>query len=217
MSIQESWVVEDLDTSSEFAVLQEWEYIQQRLFISMHAISPSPTLSWRQVIDKTIAQCTKGRAFLYWEPLALPGASECDRFCEVRFKQTRYGLLGMAPGYLVSRYFPDILQSFAHTCAVLLAFAEHQELIEHLLGAVQPLFPMDLIDRLTRREQDVLLGVIKGRSDTEMAHFLGIEPTTVHTHRKRLYRRLGVHSAQEAILRCFTHRLVDWLDKPEPA
>lgn len=213
MNIQELWAVEDLDTSSEFAVLQEWEFIQQKLFIAMHAVSPSPTLSWRQVIDKTIAQCTKGRAFLYWEPLVLSKANEYDRFCEVRFKQTHYGLLGLAPGYLVSRYFPDIPQRFAHTCAVLLAFAEHQELIQRLLGAVQPLFPAESIDRLTPRERDVLLGLIEGRSDAEIAHVLGIEPTTVHTHRKRLYRRLGVHSAQEAILRCFTHRLVNWLEK----
>src|SRR5438876_5623153 len=158
MSIQELWVIEDLDPAAEFAVLQEWEYIQQRLFISMHTLSPSPTLSWRQVIDKTLAQYTKGRAFLYWEQLAVPGANRCDRFCEVRFKQIRYGLLGLAPGYLVSHHFPDILQRFAHTCAVLLAFAEHQELIQHLLGAVQPLFPMEDINRLTRRERDVLLG-----------------------------------------------------------
>lgn len=210
--IQETWVTEDPDLAAEFAVLQEWEYIQQRLFISMLTLSPSPALSWRQVIVKTLAQYTKGRAFLYWEQFAVPGANQCDRFCEVRFKQFRYGLLGLIPGYLVSYHFPDILQRLAHLCAVWLAFAEHQELIQHLLGAVQPLLPVEAISRLTRRERDVLSGLIKGRSDAEIAHFLGIEPTTVHTHRKRLYHRLCVHSAQEAILRCFTHRLVNWLD-----
>ena len=216
MSIQELRVIEDLDPATELAVLQEWEYIQQRLFLSLHTSSPSPALSWRQVIDKTLAQYTRGRAFLYWEQFVVPGASQCDRFCAVRFKHIHYGLLGLAPGYLVSHQFPDILQRFAHTCAVLLAFAEHQELIQHLLGTVQPLFPMDAIDKLTRRERDVLLGLIGGRSDAEMADFLGIEPTTVHTHRKRLYHRLNVHSAQEAILRCFTHRLVNWLDTALP-
>jgi DNA-binding NarL/FixJ family response regulator len=140
------------------------------------------------------------------------GTNQCDRFCEVRFKQIRYGLLGLAPGYLVSHHFPDILQRFAHTCAMLLAFAEHQEFIQHLLGTAQPLFPPGAVDRLTRRERDVLSGLMKGLSDAEMAHSLGIEPTTVHTHRKRLYSRLGVHNAQEAILRCFTHRLINWLD-----
>jgi DNA-binding CsgD family transcriptional regulator len=217
MNMQESWVAEDedLDTSYEFAVLREWESIQRKLFTSTHATSPTQTLSWRQVIDKMLAQCTKGRAFLYWEPLTLGNTRECDRFCEVRFKQTRYGFLGLTPGYLASRYFPDIPQHFAQMCALLLAFVEYQELIQHQLGALQPLFPTDLIERLTRRERDVLLGLIQGQSDAEMAHALGIERTTVHTHRKRLYHRLGVHSAQEAILRCFTHRLVDWLDKPE--
>jgi DNA-binding NarL/FixJ family response regulator len=47
-----------------------------------------------------------------------------------------------------------------------------------------------------------------------MGHRLGIEPATVHTHLQRLYSRLDVHSAQEAILRSFELRLIDWLDLP---
>lgn len=212
--MQELSVDETLDSSYEFSILQEWEYIQRKLFTSTYAPSASSSLSWRQMIDRLIAQCTKGRAFLYWEPFTFENARECDRFCEVRFKQIRYGFLGLHPGYLASRYFPDIPQHFARICAMLLAFVEYQELIQQQLDALPSLFPADPIDKLTRREKDILLGLIRGESDTEMALVLGIEPTTVHTHRKRLYRRLCVHSAQEAILRCFTHRLVDWLDRP---
>src|SRR3954470_16363645 len=114
MSVQEHWVTEDLTSTAEFAVLQEWEYLQQRLILSMQTLAPSPTSSWRRVIDKMLAQCTRGRAFLYWEQLAVPIENQCDRFCEVRFKQIHYGWLGLTPGYLVFSHFPDILQRFAH-------------------------------------------------------------------------------------------------------
>lgn len=212
--MQESPVDEALDTSYEFAILREWEYIQRKLFTSTYAHLPSPPLSWRQAIGTLISQCTNGRAFLYWESFVLGNADGCDRFYEVRFKQICYGFLGLTPGYLASRHFPGIPQHFAHICAMLLAFVEYQELIQQQLDALPFLFPTDPIDRLTPRERDVLLGLIRRKSDAEMALSLGIEQSTVHTHRKRLYRRLGVHSAQEAILRCFTHRLVDWLDRP---
>jgi DNA-binding CsgD family transcriptional regulator len=213
--MQQALIDETADASYEFIVLREWENIQRKLlaFLSAHATTPS-SLSWKQVISTLIAQATRDRACLYWEPFTLGSARECDRFYEVRFQHIRYGLLGLAPGYLVSHHCPDIPQHFAYTCALLLAFVEYQELIQQQLDALPLLFPADPVGRLTRREQDVLFGLIRGESDAEMAHELGVEQTTVHTHRKRLYRRLNVHSAQEAILRCFTHRLVDWLDRP---
>jgi DNA-binding CsgD family transcriptional regulator len=215
MSMQEPLANDILDAEYELSILREWEYIQRNLLSSALTSSQVKPLSWRRVIDALIARYTKGRAFLYWEPLALGNAVGCDRFCEIRFKETRYGFLGLTPGYLTSRCFPDILQNFAHLCAMLLAFVEYQALVHYQLDSLPPLFPGETVDRLTRRERDVLLGLIRGESDIEMALSLGIEPTTVHTHRKRLYRRLGVHSAQEATLRCFTHRLVDWLDGPD--
>lgn len=202
------------DMANELSILQEWELIQRDLLATAVTSSDAKSLSWRRVIDTQIARCTKGRAFLYWEPLALGNAVGCDRFCEVRFKHTRYGFLGLTPGYLASRCFPEIPQDFARLCAMLLAFIEYQAIVHYQLDSLPPLFPGEPIDRLTPRERDVLLGLIRGESDVEMALSLGIEPTTVHTHRKRLYRRLGVHSAQEATLRCFTHRLVNWLDGP---
>ncbi len=213
--MQESLTGDAQDMAYELSLLQEWEHIQRELLASAITASHTKSLSWRRVIDTRIARCTKGRAFLYWEPLALGNAVGCDRFCEVRFQQTRYGFLGLTPGYLASRCFPDIPQDFARLCAMVLALVEYQALVHYQLDSLPPLFPGEAIDRLTRRERDVLLGLIRGKSDAEMAMSLGIEPTTVHTHRKRLYRRLGAHSAQEATLRCFTHRLVDWLDGPD--
>jgi len=212
--MQELWIDGSPGGEQEMAILHEWEVIQRDLLTFALTAPHAKSLSWRDVIDTHITRCTKGRAHLYWEPLAIGNALGCDRFCEVRHRKTRYGFLGLTPGYLTSRCFPDIPQDFAHMCALLLAFVEYQALVHYQLDSLPPLFPGESIDRLTRRERDVLLGIMRGDSDTEMAQSLGIEPTTVHTHRKRLYRRLGVHSAQEATLRCFTHRLVDWLEGP---
>src|SRR5579884_898641 len=57
-------------------------------------------------------------------------------------------------------------------------------------------------------------GLMRGESREEMAQRLGVEKTTIHSHIQRLYNRLDVHSAQEAIVRAFVWRLVDWLDMP---
>ena len=206
-------LTDESDFALEFAVLREWEDIQRRLIFCICGTFPLPSLSWREVIDSQITLCTKGRAFLYWDPFETRNTRGCDRFCEVRFKHIRYGFLGFAPGYLASRSFPDIPQHFAHLCALILAFIEHQELVRHQLDALPAHFPTHPSERLTRREREVLIGLIRGKSDTEIALFLGIEPSTVHTHRGRLYRRLGVHSAQEATLCCFTYRLVNWLER----
>jgi DNA-binding CsgD family transcriptional regulator len=212
--MQELWSGDAQDIEHELALLHEWEGIQRDLLTFALTTSPTKSLSWRDVIDTHIARSTKGRARLYWEPLAVGNALGCDRFCEVRYQETRYGFLGLTPGYLASRYFPEVPQDFAHLCALVLAFIEYQALVHYQLDSLPPLFPGEHIDRLTRRERDVLLGLMRGASDVEMAQSLGIEPTTVHTHRKRLYRRLAVHSAQEATLRCFTHRLIDWFEVP---
>lgn len=55
---------------------------------------------------------------------------------------------------------------------------------------------------LSRREADVAAGVVTGLTAQEMADWLGIAPTSIITHRKRAYERLGV-SNQRELLRIF--------------
>ncbi|MEO7020991.1 MAG: LuxR family transcriptional regulator [Ktedonobacteraceae bacterium] len=203
-----------MDVEHELEVLQNWKSVQCDLLNFTLKATPLLTCSWRSMIEMQIVHCTKGRVHLYWEPFTIGDMIECDRFREIRYRQTRYGFLGLAPDYLASHNFPDIPQDFANLCALLLHSAECQLFIHYQSSGLIPLLPGEQVDRLTRRERDVLLGLIKGESDEEMSESLGIEPTTVHTHRKHLYRRLVVHSAQEAALRCFTQRIVDWLDGP---
>jgi pimeloyl-ACP methyl ester carboxylesterase/DNA-binding CsgD family transcriptional regulator len=47
---------------------------------------------------------------------------------------------------------------------------------------------------LTGREDDVAQGVMEGRSNKEIAHFLAISPRTVEHHLTSIFRKLGVSS-----------------------
>ncbi|MHB8329659.1 MAG: alpha/beta fold hydrolase [Acidimicrobiales bacterium] len=51
-----------------------------------------------------------------------------------------------------------------------------------------------LMSMLTGREDDVAQGVIDGRSNKEIAHFLAISPRTVEHHLTSIFRKLGVRS-----------------------
>ncbi len=123
-------------------------------------------------------------------------------------------MLELASGYLASKLMPGIPQHFANLCALMLRMAEHEVLVQYQLAQLPPPIPNGARKSLTAREKDMLQGLIRGESVQEMAHNLDLGETTVHTHMQRLYHRLDVHSSEEAILRAFELRLVDWLDLP---
>ena len=56
---------------------------------------------------------------------------------------------------------------------------------------------------LSPREREVAVGIVNGRSRSDIADRLGITASTVATLTKRLYRKLGVHSKSQ-----LSHRLV---------
>ena len=51
--------------------------------------------------------------------------------------------------------------------------------------------------QLTGRERDVLLGVVRGRTNKEIAGELGISHRTVETHRESLMRKLQIRTVAE--------------------
>lgn len=62
------------------------------------------------------------------------------------------------------------------------------------------------IDKLASREQEILQLLMKGYSYKMIAAELNISIETVRTHIKRIYEKLHVHSAQEAIAKIFPGR-----------
>jgi DNA-binding CsgD family transcriptional regulator len=55
--------------------------------------------------------------------------------------------------------------------------------------------------RLTAREIEVLRLIARGYSYARAAQRLGLSPHTVASHIKKLYGKLGVHSAGAAVMR----------------
>src|SRR6266481_8026549 len=189
------------DTAQERAVLREWDYIQQSLSNFAIVVSHSPGHSLRNMIEDHITQITGGCARIWWEPYDAGNAAKDSRLFEIHYQQIRYGMLELASGYLDSNLLPNIPQSFGQLCALILALIEREEFIRQEFSQLPTLYNIGATKELTPRERDVLQGLVRGESEVEMAHRLGIERATVHTHLQRLYSRLDVHSAQEAILR----------------
>lgn len=71
---------------------------------------------------------------------------------------------------------------------------------EALLGGAGA--PLDLARMLTPTEWQVLAVIGDGSDDKEASAALGLEPGSVHSHRKRLMRKLGVRSRIELLRRC---------------
>lgn len=66
---------------------------------------------------------------------------------------------------------------------------------------------MEVRLELSARQLDVLHGIFDDLSEADLARSLGISQHTVHTHMKRLYRKLGVGSRVETVLRCLAEVL----------
>ena len=62
------------------------------------------------------------------------------------------------------------------------------------------------IDKLAAREQQILQLLMQGYSYKMIASELAISIETVRTHIKRIYEKLHVHSAPEAIAKIFPDR-----------
>jgi DNA-binding NarL/FixJ family response regulator len=66
----------------------------------------------------------------------------------------------------------------------------------------------ELPSGLTKRELEVLLVLVHGRSNQEIAAELGISAKTVGHHVQRVYRKAGVRSRAAAALWAFEHDLL---------
>lgn len=195
--------------SEELSTIKEWERIQSCLLSCVfdHS-SDSPYLS-RLQIESAIHHSTHGQVQIWWEPLSQKCTVESGRFVDVCFQQVRYGVLKLAPGYLTSRTLPQLPEMFAQLCAFVLTLAEHSNFVHSLLRALQPL---EIREQLTAREQDVLKSMALGESEADMTQRFSIALTTVRTHRQHVYHCLNVRTPQDAVLRSFALRLLDWLD-----
>lgn len=114
---------------------------------------------------------------------------------------------GGATGYLLKRVKPDrLLEPLLHG-NFSLPGGEAKDLLARVksyfkeLLQPRPAGAASGIERLTRRENEVLALLSKGCVDKEIAQSLGISAWTVHGHIKSIFERLGVRTRTEAVVR----------------
>jgi DNA-binding NarL/FixJ family response regulator len=73
---------------------------------------------------------------------------------------------------------------------------------------LQPATKKENLFELTEREVKILSMLTKGLSYKMIADATGISFHTVNSHLKKIYEKLHVHSATEAVAKAFDHRIV---------
>ena len=68
--------------------------------------------------------------------------------------------------------------------------------------------PPTLGHDLTEREQDVLVLLVKGLNNTEIAVQLGVSPSTIKSHVSHILAKLNVDGRTEAVVLAVRHGLV---------
>jgi DNA-binding NarL/FixJ family response regulator len=66
-----------------------------------------------------------------------------------------------------------------------------------LMAAVRGEHSQSGVEQLTSRERQVLLGIVRGHTNKQIAADLGISHRTVETHRESLMRKLQIHTVAE--------------------
>jgi DNA-binding NarL/FixJ family response regulator len=84
-----------------------------------------------------------------------------------------------------------------------------REMFDVLDGLDQPVKPQSPLEgrELSERQRDVLILLLRGHSEKEVARDLGVSTHTVHTHVKRLYTEFDVSSRGE-LLALFVDRRI---------
>jgi two-component system response regulator NreC len=63
-------------------------------------------------------------------------------------------------------------------------------------------------EKLTPREREIIRLIAKGKSNKEVASFLGVSTRTVETHRATLMRKLGMRSTAELVRYAIRNRII---------
>ena len=98
-------------------------------------------------------------------------------------------------------------QDFADHCAI------EDEILRPALSNVSENQPMQALkqeaDALSERERDVLIQVVNGLSNKEIADVLCISTHTVITHRKNITRKLNIHSTAGLTIYAIVNKLIN--------
>lgn len=79
---------------------------------------------------------------------------------------------------------------------------------EHTVQAAQMASTLPNANPLTPRECEVMQGIVRGKINKEIAAAMGINPTTVITHRKNITAKLGLKSVSALTVYALMHGIV---------
>ncbi len=105
-----------------------------------------------------------------------------------------------ARGFLLKDAGPELLTQAIHAAAAgdaLIAPSVTVRLLAAFSQGGSTVAPVQPIDPLTEREEEVLLTVARGRTNAEIAHELHISLSTVKTHLASLMSKLGARNRVE--------------------
>lgn len=126
-------------------------------------------------------------------------------FDEAAARAVRYG----ASGFLLKDLRPDLLMAAIRTVyagGVLLAPGDLTTLLRGPAMSV-PQVP-DSFLRLTERERSVFDGVVRGRSNSEIAQHEYVAESTVKTHVSSILNKLGLRDRTQMVIFAYDHGLV---------
>ena len=64
-------------------------------------------------------------------------------------------------------------------------------------------------DKVSDREKDIIICIVQGMSNKEIASHLYISVNTVITHRRNIARKLNIHSVAGLTIYAFANGLID--------
>ena len=65
-----------------------------------------------------------------------------------------------------------------------------------------------LLQALSRREREVLILVVQGRTSKQIAQVIGVQPSTIDTYRSRIMAKLGIEDLASLVRFAVRHGLI---------
>jgi regulator of cell morphogenesis and NO signaling len=128
----------------------------------------------------------------------------------IKYYPSDHTMQGGAVTYTLISVMSDLWhteQDFSDHCAI------EDEILRPALSSLSENHPLQTpkqeIEALSERECDVLIQVVKGLSNKEIADVLCISTHTVITHRKNITRKLNIHSTAGLTIYAIVNKLVN--------
>ncbi|GAP81006.1 hypothetical protein PGANDO_0469 [Porphyromonas gingivalis] len=126
--------------------------------------------------------------------------NESDKACP----QSRY------VGLLTTPIDSNMLHNYDDTLSVHATVEELRQLLERLYQkTLEPEESGEEQQTLTNREKEIVVGVVKGMTNKEIAEELFLSTHTVITHRRNIAKKLQIHSPSGLTIYAIMNKLVN--------